>query len=61
MSNNRIMYQVIVPGTYGSDGFNREVLKFTPDLDEAKKVKGEIWKIDYVGFTWKRWKEERII
>jgi hypothetical protein len=58
--NNRIMYQTIKRGTYGEDGFNADVLRFTDDLEDAKKYDGEIYKITYVEYTWKIWKIELI-
>lgn len=51
------MYEVVTPGTAG---FNADVLKFTDELSEAKKIPGDIWKITYEGDGWKRWKEEKI-
>jgi hypothetical protein len=55
--NNRVMYQVVTPGTFG---FEADVLRFTDDLADAKKYAGEIWRITYVEWSWKRWKEEKI-
>ena len=54
---DRVMYEVIRPGT---SGFEADVLKFTDDFEEAKKVPGEIWKITYEGQGWKQWKTELI-
>lgn len=54
------MYKAIVPGTYGTDGFDAEVLRFTDDLEDAKTYSTEVWKITYVDWSWKIWKEEPV-